>query len=151
MKQIAIHLLSILALATSMSAFAQERASDVIRVEQPFARATVPGMAMSGAFMTFHNDGKEEHLLVRASSDAAKHVELHNHVMEDGMMRMRQMAHFHLKPGQPRVLKPGGLHIMLMGLKQAMPEGSNITVELYFDDDSQMQVSVPVKSISAQH
>jgi copper(I)-binding protein len=135
----------------SSPVLAAERASDVVRIENPFARAVVPGMSMSGAFMTFHNDGNDEHLLVAAKSSIAKHVELHAHIKEGGMMRMRQMAHFHLKPGAPKILKPGGLHIMLMGLQGSLSEGDEISIELFFDDGSQTLVKVPVKSISAQH
>jgi len=129
--------------------FAGERASDVIRIEKPFARAVIPGMGMSGAFMELHNDGKTEHLLIDAKSTAARYVELHAHIKKDGMMRMRRMAHFHLKPGQQKVLRPGGLHIMLMGLQETIDEGGEITIELYFDDGSQTHVKVPIKSISA--
>ena len=138
-----------IALLLSHPLNAEGRASDDIRIENTFARAAIPGMHMSGAFMVIHNDGDTEHLLVDATSSAARHVELHAHIEEDGMMRMRRMAHFHLKPGQAKTLKPGGLHIMLMGLQEEMKEGSNITVELIFQDDSRTLITVPVKSISA--
>lgn len=128
---------------------AAERASDVIQIEKAFARAVIPGMGMSGAFMTFHNKGSREYKLISAKSSAARFVELHGHEMKDGMMRMRQMSHFHLPPKQDKVLKPGGLHIMLIGLQEPMTEGGEISIDLTFDDGSQTQIKVPVKSISA--
>lgn len=133
------------------SIFAQSTASQSISIENPFARATAPGMPMSGAFMTLVNQDKTEHFIVDANSDVAKHVELHMHVSEGGMMRMRRVAHFHLKPGQKKVLKPGGLHIMLMGLKRPLAEGTTFNIELVFSDGSRNTVEVPVKSISAMH
>ena len=99
--------------------------------------------------MTFRNTGKLEHKLVSAKSSAARHVELHGHQMIDGMMRMRQMSHIHLLPQQTKILKPGGLHIMLMGLQEPMTEGSEISIELTFDDNSHTQIIVPVKAIAA--
>jgi copper(I)-binding protein len=130
---------------------AEPAASDSVIIENPFARASAPGMQMSGAFMTLLNQGKVEHFVVAANSDAAKHVELHMHVHENGVMRMRRVAHFHLKPGQKKVLKPGGLHIMLMGLTHPLTEGTSINIELQFSDGSKTAVAVPVKSISAMH
>ena len=108
-------------------------------------------MKMSGAFMTFVNLSEKEHFVISASSDVAKNVELHMHVNENGIMRMRRVAHFHLKPGQKKVLKPGGLHIMLMGLYQPLTEGSSFSINIQFADGSSTSVKVPVKSISAMH
>ena len=148
MKILRLLLISIALLPIS-NLHAAERASDVVQVEKAFARAAIPGMSMSGAFMTFHNKGTHEHKLVSAKSSVARFVELHGHEMKDGMMRMRQMSHFHLPPKQNKALKPGGLHIMLMGLQEPMTEGSEITMDLMFDDGSHTQIKVPVKSISA--
>ena len=125
--------------------------SDSVTIEEPFARAVAPGMAMSGAFMTLTNQDKVEHFVISASSDVASNVELHMHTMQDGMMRMRQVAHFHLQPGKSTILKPGGLHIMLMGLKQPLVEGTTIQITLAFSDGSNKIVDVPVKSLSAMH
>ena len=133
------------------NAYADTMASQTVTIENAFARAAAPGMKMSGAFMTFVNHSAQEHFVVSASSDVAKNVELHMHVNENGMMRMRRVAHFHLKPGQKKVLKPGGLHIMLMGLQQPLTEGTTFRINIQFADGSETSVEVPVKSISAMH
>jgi copper(I)-binding protein len=133
------------------AAWAEKPVSDLVTVEEPFARATAPGMPMSGAFMTILNHGATEHFVVNANSDIARNVELHTHTREGGMMRMRRVAHLHLKPNQKKILKPGGLHIMLMGLHKALTEGDSINIELEFEDGSNKSVTVPVKSISAAH
>lgn len=141
----------VISMVFSSAAWAEKPVSDLVTVENPFARATAPGMPMSGAFMTILNHGETEHFVVSANSDIARNVELHTHIKEGGMMRMRRVAHFHLKPGQKKVLKPGGLHIMLMGLHNALTEGDSINIELQFEDGSSKSVNVPVKSISAAH
>ena len=133
------------------TAHATERASDVVQVKGQFARASIPGMGMSAIFMTLTNTGQLEHLLVEADSSVADNTELHGHVMQDGMMRMRQMAHLHLKPGQDKILQPGGLHIMLIGLTSALTDGSGFKLKLTYDDGSEQILTVPVKSISAKH
>jgi len=144
------YLLILCAFLLVSSTHATEKASDVIHAENPFARASIPGMAMSAVFMKLKNTGSKEHLLVEANGSVARNIELHGHVMQDGVMRMRQMAHIHLKPGQDKVLKPGGLHIMLIGLEAPLIEGSDFTLELTFDDGSKQTLNVPVQSISAQ-
>ncbi len=123
--------------------------SEHIEVTAPFARASIPGMSMGAAFMQLDNHGKEERLLVEARSDVAKHVEIHNHVKVDGMMRMRQMAHIHVKPGQTKTLQPGGLHIMFMGLHQPLKQGESFDLTLIFDDGSSKTVAIPIKAIGA--
>lgn len=129
---------------------AAENAGDVIRVAKPFARAVPPGITIGAAFMALRNDGNQTHQLVKVRSDAAEHVELHHHVEENGMMRMRQVAHIHLPPEKTTLLQPGGLHVMLIGLKQHLTEGDTIALELRFDDGTQTAVKVPVKSIAAR-
>jgi len=132
------------------STYADEKAYDVIQIENPFARASIPGMGMSAVFMTLKNTGQQEHLLVKAQSGVSANTELHGHVLDNGMMRMRQMAHIHIKPGQDKILKPGGLHIMLIGLTTTLTEGRGIKLKLTYDDGSEQTLSVPVKSISAK-
>ena len=129
--------------------YAAENAADVIHIQHAFARASIPGMSMSAIFMTLSNSGQTEHLLVDAKSDIADSVELHGHVMQDGMMQMRHMAHYHLKPGKNKILQPGGLHIMLIGLKHKLVEGQTFKVTLIFEDGSKLSLPIPVKSISA--
>ena len=145
------HYLFILPLALLAGPALAQTVGDMVTIERPFARAVAPGMAMSGAFMTITNQDEEEHFVIDASSDVARNVELHMHTMQDGMMRMRQVAHIHLKPGKPTVLKPGGLHIMLMQLHEPLLEGTTIQVTLHFSDGSSKLVDVPVKSLSAMH
>ena len=145
------YLLIISATLLASTAHAAEKARDVIQIENPFARASVPGMGMSAIFMTLKNTGQQEHLLVEAQSGVSANTELHGHVMDKGMMRMRQMAHIHIKPGQDKLLKPGGLHIMLIGLTTTLIEGREIKLKLTFDDGSEQTLTVPVKSISAKY
>jgi len=144
------YLLILCAFLLASTGHAVEKASDVIHAENPFARASIPGMAMSAVFMKLKNTGSHEHLLIEADSGVARNIELHGHIMQDGVMRMRQMAHIHIKPGQDKVLKPGGLHIMLIGLKAPLIEGGDFKLKLTFDDGSEQMLTVPVQSISAQ-
>ena len=72
---------------------------------------------MSAAFMTINNTGKEDVVLKTASIEGAKSVEIHTHSHKDGVMRMRQLHELSIKAGEAVVLEPGGLHLMIFGIK----------------------------------
>ena len=131
--------------------FADKLVPPMITVEDAFARASIPGMPMAAAFLQIRNKDKVEHLITGASSPVATNVELHGHVEVGGMMRMRQMQHIHLKPGAVKTLKPGGLHVMLIGLKRALVEGETLSLTLELEDGRQMTLSVPIKSRTANY
>ncbi|PSJ80612.1 copper chaperone PCu(A)C [Neisseria iguanae] len=139
--------LIIAGLATSVSAAG-------IQVKDTWARATVEGMHMSGAFMTIHNDNAKQDFLLGGSSDVAERVEVHTHINDNGVMRMREVKGGVPLPGKADTeLKPGSYHIMFMGLKRALKEGETIPVTLKFKNEKPQTVNVPVKTtpMSAMH
>ena len=75
-------------------------------------------------------------------------MELHNHVLVDGMMRMREMASIYLDANDTKVLQPGGFHIMFIGLKQPLKHGESFPLELIYRDGSRDKVEVPVIDIT---
>jgi copper(I)-binding protein len=119
-----------------------------ISVMDAYARAVPPGQLNSAIFMSLSNTSKTDRAIVRASSDAANIVELHTHSMEGGMMRMRKIDKIDIKAGSITVLKPGGLHVMLIGLTKQLQTGNEVALELVFDDGSTMQLTVPVKAVA---
>jgi len=121
--------------------------ADHVTVTAPRARAMPPGTPNSGAFMTFHNGGTVAVKLMSAKATVSKSVELHTHVMEDGMMRMRQISEIVVPPGEDVVLQPGGLHVMFIGLNGSLEEGRSFPLTLVFSDGSTKVVKVPVKAI----
>ena len=119
-----------------------------IKVEDGWARSTVEGMKMGGAFMKIHNDEAKQDFLVGGSSPVADRVEVHTHVNDNGVMRMREV-----KGGIPlpkkavTELKPGSYHVMFMGLKQPLKEGETVPVTLKFKKAKPITVDVPVKNV----
>ncbi|MDH5426142.1 MAG: copper chaperone PCu(A)C [Gammaproteobacteria bacterium] len=119
-----------------------------ITIIEPYARAVPGSQPNSAAFMILKNNGTNDRALVNARSSVSKVVELHTHKKEGGMMRMRRVKQIAIKADSEAVLKPGGLHIMFIGLKQQLNPGDNVDLELMFDDGSQQQLSVPVKMVA---
>ncbi len=135
--------LTLAALFASSFAFA----NNDINIVEPYARATPPSVPNSAIFLTLENHKMEERTLVSASSDAADKVELHNHTMVDGMMKMRQVENIKIAAHKSAVLQPGGLHIMLFGLKKQLVEGEEISLTLTFANGATQSLSVPVKKV----
>lgn len=122
-----------------------DSAAERISIGDPYVRAVPEGQKNSAVFMVLTNQGGEDHALVDARSTAAHVVELHTHVNEDGMMKMRRIDRIELASGSTTNLEPGGLHVMLIGLEQTIDEGDEVTVSLVFQDGSTIEVAAPAR------
>lgn len=116
-----------------------------VSVADPYVRMVPPGIPTTGAFMVIKNNGEVDRKLLRADSPVAKTVELHRHLNDNGVMKMRQVREIDIKAKSEAVLKPGAYHVMLIDLKQAIKEGETIPMTLTFDDGSTKKIDVPVK------
>lgn len=132
------------AVAFAPSAYADAAKPSSIKVEAPWARPT-PGRAKNGAaFMTLVNTGETADSLVSATSDVSDRTEVHAHIMDGGVMRMRKVDGVEIAPGSPTVLKPGGLHVMFLGLKKPLKMGETVAVTLTFEKAGKVDVRIPV-------
>ncbi|MEO5336223.1 MAG: copper chaperone PCu(A)C [Magnetospirillum sp. WYHS-4] len=136
-------------LAAAFATLALPALAGSITVEEPWARASA-GMAKAGAaFLTLRNDGDAPDRLVGAKSDASAKVELHTHKNVDGVMMMRPVEAI-LVPGKgSAMLKPGGDHVMFMGLNKPLVEGQSVSVTLVFEKAGEVKVAIPVKAAGA--
>lgn len=122
-------------------------AADSLEVESPYVRAVPPGQPNSAAFMTLMNHSDIEHAVVAAESPVANVVELHTHTEEKGMMKMRRIDKISVPGKNKTVLQPGGLHIMLIGLKQELVPGEKVSLTLKFEDGSHKKIEAPVNKV----
>lgn len=143
-------LLSGLLLTLSVSAGAARGEDAGLRIEAPWVRLAPPGAAATGAFMRIENSGASDRQLVRADSPVAQTVELHTHINENGMMKMRAVPSIAIKAGGTTELKPGSYHVMLIGMKQALKDGDSVPITLTFDNGSQQQIQAPARPIHAE-
>ena len=118
-------------------------------VEQPWARAT-PGKGKTGAaYLTLSNHGATADRLLAVATPIAKRAELHGHMMDAGVMKMRPVTAIEVAPGTPTVLQPGGLHVMLMGLRAPLKEGDRFPLTLTFEGAGSVEVQVDVAGVGA--
>jgi len=121
-----------------------------VTVENPWTRATAPGQAVAGGFMTVVNSTGAEDRLLRASSPVATEVQIHNTTMDDGVMRMRPMADGVAIPAGGRVeFKPRALHLMFMGLQAPIATGATVPVTLEFARAGKLTAAFRVEAVAA--
>jgi copper(I)-binding protein len=87
--------------------------------------------------------------LISGSSPIAERVGLHRSSMKDGIMRMRPVKAIEVFPGEPTAIAPGGLHIMLIGLKQPLVAGRTFPLTLTFERAGSVEVQVKVQEDNA--
>ncbi|MDG4555153.1 MAG: copper chaperone PCu(A)C [Candidatus Competibacter sp.] len=129
-------------LAFGAAAFAAD--GNPLRIEQPWAAETPPAARVGAAYLSIVNGGEADRLL-GAKAEVARHVELHRTAMEGHMMRMRQVEALEIPGGTTTVLEPGGIHIMLIDLKQPLRAGQNVPLTLEFEKAGALQVQVPIR------
>ncbi|MGQ0486685.1 MAG: copper chaperone PCu(A)C [Hyphomicrobiales bacterium] len=141
----ALTLAAILALAPGV------RASD-IAVVGAFARASAVSTAKAGtAYLTLINHGAEPDRLLSIATEAAANAQLHRTTNEDGIARMQPVESLDLPAGAMVELKPGGLHVMMTGLRAPLVEGGSLTLHLTFEKAGEVEVKVPVGAVAAGH
>lgn len=142
------------ALSLSAIAFAAHAHSfklGELTIGHPYARSTAPGQPAGGAYLSIRNAGTAGDKLVSASADVSKTVELHEMKMEGDVMRMREVSAVEVPAGKAVELKPGGLHIMLMGLKAPLKQGEKFPLKLKFEKAGEVTVTVNVEGPGASH
>jgi copper(I)-binding protein len=121
-----------------------------LQVESPWARATPKGAKVGGGYLTIKNDGAAPDKLVGGSSSIAQKLELHEMSSENGVMKMRALPNgLQIDPGQTVTLKPGGYHLMFVGLNKPLKEGDHVPVTLKFANAGTVNVEFVVQGIGA--
>ncbi len=105
----------------------------------------VAGQGTGAVYVTLSNSGSKADALVSASTDAAQMAELHETSHDAGVMRMRPVKSIPVPAGGKTVLKPGGYHIMLMGLTRDLKPGDKVAVTLKFEHGGETRIEVSVK------
>jgi len=103
------------------------------------------GSVNGGAFMTIRNGSNEADILLGAESPAARVVEIHQTVMNGDVMSMVPVPSLEIPTGGEVTLKPGGYHVMLIDLQQALSVGDTIEITLIFQNAGRMEITLEVK------
>ena len=140
----------LLTLAALAPATAGAQDAGAIRIEQPWARASIIASRPAAAYLTVINESEEPVRIIGFEAPVARQAEPHRMVTEDGRMTMRPAGVVEVASGGRVVFEPGGLHLMLMGLAEPLREGESFPLTLRFEDGAPVTVTVPVLAIGAK-
>ena len=120
-----------------------------VQVEKPWVRATAPGAKVAAGYLVIRNPGAAPDRLVGAASPSAERVELHVHLREGEIVRMRPAKSFDIPAKGRFELKPGGAHLMFVDIKRPFQEGEAIPVTLTFEKAGEVRAEFHVGRLAA--
>jgi periplasmic copper chaperone A len=145
--------LAALALTLSLVATASSAADykvGSIEIGQPWSRATPSTAPSAGGFLTLTNKGDTPDRLVAVETSAARQAEVHEMKMDGAVMRMRALENgVALPPGQTVELKPGGYHVMFIGLKAPFVKDQKVPATLVFEKAGRVEIEFEVDALGA--
>jgi copper(I)-binding protein len=136
-------LLCLLSLAAPASAHSFKLGA--LEIGHPWARETAVSAKVGAGYLSVKNSGAEADRLIAVETKAAEKVEIHESINENGVAKMRPVTAVEIPAGGDVALKPGGYHLMLMGLKEALAEGMRIPAVLVFEKSGRVEVELAVE------
>ncbi len=133
--------------ASALPASAGDAVSSHIKITNVWTKASIG--ANGAAYATIENHGNDMDRLVAVETDVADKAEIHTHLMQDGVMKMRRIKAIEVHPGAPAILKPGGDHLMLFKMHKKWTEGENMPLTLVFENAGRIDVLARVKAWGA--
>jgi hypothetical protein len=144
-----ILLAAVLALVVN-TASAHEYKAGSIEIKHPWARATPKGATIGGGYMKLVNTGTTADRLIGGTNADSEKFEIHEMSMDNGVMKMRPLPNgIEIKPGETVELKPGGYHLMFVGLKAPLKAGDKFPLKLRFEKAGEVEVTVNVDPATA--
>ncbi len=117
-----------------------------IVVSDAWVRAADASRPATAAYLTLCNAGADADALLRVAAPSARAVELHETIRSsDGVAKMSPVEKLDLAPSTPAMLAPGGAHIMLIGLNEALKAGATATITLEFENSAPITIEAPVR------
>lgn len=135
-----IYLIAVMGL-TVFTPLSQAQSEHGLQVTGAWVRPSIEGNDVSAAYFRVSNFGEASDTLVIVQTDAAQMVELHSMMMDGDVMRMRPLeSGIAVASGETVILKPGGLHVMLMGLTHSLNVGDTLLLTLTFESGMVLEV-----------
>ncbi len=121
-----------------------------IRVTDAYVRETIPGTSNSVAYLKIDNETNQEVTLISVRSNDIPKVKIHTHAHQNGVMAMRPVKEVVIPAQSSFLFRPGGHHLMLMGLQKPLMSGQVVQLKLLFKDGSAIDITAPVQSIAVE-
>lgn len=122
-----------------------------ITVSEPWVRDVPYGVENTAMYLNIFNNSGKSDVLLSVSSDAAKSAEIHRtYVDQEGITRMEMVDHIEIPASRQVILEPGGMHIMLIGLKEKLNAGDSVYVELEFEVAGTKSINAEVRGLDEE-
>ncbi|WP_087016464.1 copper chaperone PCu(A)C [Thaumasiovibrio subtropicus] len=116
-----------------------------LHIQKPWSKLVPPTSAVTAGFFDVTNEGEADDRIIAARADIAGKVELHNHIHEDGMMKMREVSSIEVPAGETVSLKPGSFHVMFFNLTKVPALGEQFPVIVTFEKAGEVELMFKVK------
>jgi copper(I)-binding protein len=140
-------LIILAALLAASPALAHAYKAGPLQIAHPWARETPVGATMGAGYLSVTNTGTEADRLIAVETAGAAKVEMHESTTENGVAKMRPVTAVEIPAGVTTALKPGGFHLMLVGLKESLAEGMRIPAVLVFEKAGRVEVELAVEGM----
>ncbi|WMN90133.1 copper chaperone PCu(A)C [Vibrio parahaemolyticus] len=146
LKQIKALAITFAALVMSPVSLAHEYEAGQIHIDHPWSREAPPNAPVIGGFLQLNNHSEKEDALIAAESPIAARIELHNHIMEDGVMKMVKVNEISVPAKGTVALEPGSFHLMIFNPNQTLKEGDRFPMTLTFKNAGKVDVEIAVEN-----
>jgi periplasmic copper chaperone A len=144
----AVHTVGVVLTSAVLLAGCGQPAAPVLDVVEPFTPQPA-ARDIATVYLTIRNTGETDDALIAASTDITERVELHQSIVENGLVTMRHVEELVVPAGGQLVLEPGGHHLMLIN-PEPLAEGDTYTLRLTFRESDDLDVEVPVTAITGE-
>lgn len=145
MKKIILFLALCVGLPMLLVKCLESASAEPLAITGAFAYPSIGTMNMGAAFFEITNNSDKADAIIAAETAIAGRTELHDHIHENGVMRMRMVEEVLLPAKQTVQLKSGGLHIMFFDLKQKLKVGDSFPLTLKLKSGKTIQIIVEVE------
>ena len=125
-------------------------AGESIRIEDAWARESPPLVTTGAAYLKIVNVSDQADRVLEVSGDVAKTIEIHTHLMENGITKMRPVEALEIAAAEATTLEPGGLHVMLIGLKAPLKKGETFPLTFKLEHAGEVSIEVTVRGIGVE-
>lgn len=116
-----------------------------LTVTDAWSRTTPPGIPMGVVYLSINNATAKSDRLLKLKASVGSSAQVHRTEIIEGVARMREVSVLHVGVGERVEFAPGGMHVMLMGLKKPLVEGQKFDLELLFELAGPRKVKVTVR------
>lgn len=122
-----------------------------LELSNAYLRATPPRAPVAGGYLTITNSGTEDDRLLSLTAPVGDEASIHEMAENDGVMTMRPLQNgLTIPAGETVTLEPGGLHLMLTGLKEQLVEGQSLDLTLNFEKAGAVTMTFEIRALNAR-